>query len=98
MAMGAPPPLGMTVHHLDPELRAIVRPVALAYRRALRLAYTSNSQPPEAERMAINAAAEEYLRLRPAEADRRAAASAVPSIIAAAINANPQWFWSGPDA
>jgi hypothetical protein len=41
----------------------------------------------------------EYRRLNPsARYDRLAVSGEVNRMIAAAINANPQWFWHGPDA
>jgi hypothetical protein len=40
-----------------------------------------------------------YRRLSPSgRYDRLAVAGEVNRMIAAAINANPRWFWHGPDA
>jgi hypothetical protein len=48
---------------------------------------------------ALVAATAEYRRLNPsARYNRLAVSGEVNRMIAAAINANPQWFWHGPDA
>ena len=47
---------------------------------------------------ALAAATAEYRRLNPSAYDRLAVSGEVNRMIAAAINANPQWFWHGPDA
>jgi hypothetical protein len=48
---------------------------------------------------ALAAATAEYRRLSPfATGDKLAVSGEVNRMIAAAINANPQWFWHGPDA
>jgi len=48
---------------------------------------------------ALAAATAEYRRLNPsARCDRLAVPGEVNRMIAAAINANPHWFWHGPDA
>jgi hypothetical protein len=47
----------------------------------------------------LAAATAEYRRLRPyATGDKLAVSGEVNRMIASAINANPQWFWHGPDA
>jgi hypothetical protein len=79
---------GGTIGHLDDDQRAVLRPVALAYLWACKRRLD--------EHQCFRAALEEYFRLRP-DADKEAARRRVPEIIAAAINANPQWFWHGPD-
>jgi hypothetical protein len=48
---------------------------------------------------ALPAATEEYRRLNPyATGDKLAVSGEVNPMIAAAISADPQWFWHGPDA
>jgi hypothetical protein len=48
---------------------------------------------------AVNAVIAEYRRLSPfATGDKLAVSGEVNRIIDAAINANPQCFWHGPDA
>jgi len=48
---------------------------------------------------AVDAAIAEYLRLSPyATGDTLAVSSEFNRMIAAAINANPRWFWDGPEA
>ena len=48
---------------------------------------------------ALAAATAEYRRLSlSARYDQLAVSGEVNRMIAAAINANPQWFWHGPDA
>jgi hypothetical protein len=48
---------------------------------------------------ALAAATAEYRRLNPfATGDKLAVSGEVNRMIAAAINADPQWFWHGPDA
>jgi hypothetical protein len=48
----------------------------------------------------IAAASEKYRRLNPCVSGEKFAVSSgeVNQMIAAAINANPRWFWHGPDA
>ena len=70
-----------TPAHLTNEERSVLRPVALAYRRAYR-AGASHLE-------CCDAALAEYRRLCPdAPADDRAASGEVNRMIAAAINAN----------
>ena len=91
--------------HLAEEHRNVLREVALAYRRVMRA-----PQEPAVTRAEISrrdqkrqseahaAATAEYLRLNPsARYDRLAVSGEVNRMIAAAINADPQWFWHGPD-
>jgi len=48
---------------------------------------------------ALAAATAEYRRLNPSAPDDPLELSGeVNRLIAAAINANPKWFWRGPDA
>ena len=48
---------------------------------------------------ALAATTAEYRRLSPfATGDKLAVSGEVNRMIAAAIDANPQWFWHGPDA
>jgi hypothetical protein len=48
---------------------------------------------------ALAAATVEYRRLNPyATGDKLAVSGEVNPMIAAAISADPQWFWHGPDA
>jgi hypothetical protein len=77
--------------HLTADQRKILRAAALTYRRARR-AGKGQSEP-------VDAAIAEYRRLSPfATGDKLAVSGEVNRMIAAAINANPQWFWHGPDA
>ena len=77
--------------HLHEEQRKILRAVALTYRRTRRAGKHQNE--------AVNAAIAEYRRLSPsATGDRLAVSGEVNRMIAAAINADPRWFWRGPDA
>jgi hypothetical protein len=51
------------------------------------------------QREAVDAAIAEYRRLNPyATGDKLVVSGEVNRMIAAAINANPRWFWHGPDA
>jgi hypothetical protein len=53
----------------------------------------------ERQRKAVDAAIAEYRRLKPyATGDKLAVSGEVNRLIAAATNANPEWFWHGPDA
>ena len=53
----------------------------------------------ERQAEALAAATAEYRRLSPfATGDKLAVSGEVNWMIAAAINANPRWFWHGPDA
>jgi hypothetical protein len=79
---------GMKVEQLEAHQGAVLRPVALAYRRAYRAA--AERAPPDQELVAVAAAI-------PAPLPRRDGSHAVVEIIAAAINANSRWFWDGPD-
>lgn len=81
----------LSVGHLTEEQRRVLRPVVLAYRRARR----AGKHPSEAHDVALA----EYRRLSPdAPTDRLEASEHVNHMVAAAINANPRWFWHGPDA
>jgi hypothetical protein len=92
--------------HLAEEQRTILREVALAYRRVMRApldpAATLAAEAQLAQKRhsdALAAATAEYRRLNPyATGDKLAVSGEVNRIIAAAINANPQWFWHGPHA
>jgi len=77
--------------HLPAHQRAILREVALAYRRAKRAGM--------AEHGCYEAALATYRRLDPKAAqDQIDASYQVGVMIAAAVNANVRWFWRGPDA
>lgn len=81
----------LSVAMLNEQQRAIIRPVALAYRRARK----ADKHQTEC----FNAAFDEYRRLCPdAPADRSEVFARVAEIVAAAINADTDWFWKGPDA
>ena len=92
--------------HFAEEQRKILREVALAYRRVMRAPQepavtraeiSRRDQKRESE--ALAAAAAEYRRLNPsASDDPREVSGEVNQMIAAAINADPKWFWHGPDA
>jgi hypothetical protein len=92
--------------HLHEEQRKVLREVALAYRRVMRAPQEPAVTRAEISRRdqkrqseALAAATAEYRRLSPyATADKLAVSGEVNRMIAAAINANPQWFWHGPDA
>jgi hypothetical protein len=92
--------------HLPEEQRKILRAVALAYRRVMRAPQEPAVTRAEISRRdqkrqseALAAATAEYRRLSPsARYDQRAVPREVNQMIAAAINADPQWFWHGPDA
>jgi len=56
-------------------------------------------EPGKAKNQAVDAALLEYRRLSPyATGDTLTVSGEVNRMIAAAINANPRWFWHGPDA
>jgi hypothetical protein len=75
---------------LTNEQRNILRPVALAYRRAYRAGASQGE--------CCDAALREYRRVCPdAPADQLDASREVNRMVAAAINANAKWFWHGPD-
>ena len=77
--------------HLPEEQRKILRAVALTYRRARRAGKQQNE--------AVDATFAAYRRLSPfATGDKLAVSGEVNRMIAAAINADPMWFWKGPDA
>ena len=77
--------------HLPGQHRSLVRPVALVYRRIMR---TGGHQSD-----AVDAAIREYQRLNPdAPVEKPDASRLVIKMIAAAINADTEWFWRGPDA
>ena len=90
---------------LDDEQQKILRAVALAYRRVITAPYK-----PGATRADLAAGSETPGRSS-RRSDRRVSAAKpfssrrsarisgeVNRIIAAAINANSEWFWRGPDA
>jgi hypothetical protein len=52
----------------------------------------------ERQAEALAAATAEYWRTEPLRDGRHAVSGEVNWMIAAAINANPRWFWHGPDA
>jgi hypothetical protein len=80
-----------TPGHLTEEQRKVLRQVALTYRRVQRAGKGQND--------AVDGAIAEYRRLNPfATGDKLAVSGEVNRMIAAAINANPEWFWHGPDA
>jgi hypothetical protein len=83
--------LGMQIGHLREEQRRVMRPVALAFRRAYRAGAGYHR--------AVDAAMAEFHRLVPAAPVGELECSGfVNEIIAAAISANTKWFWEGPDA
>jgi hypothetical protein len=92
--------------HLLDEQRKILREVALAYRREMRApqepAVTRakiSRRDQKRQHEAVAAATAEYRRLNPsARYDRLAVSGEVNRMVAAAINANPRWFWHGLDA
>jgi hypothetical protein len=96
----------LTPGHLPEEQQKILRAVALAYRRVMRSSEKPAATRAEEARLAqkrqseaLAAATAEYRRLSTwATGDRHAVSGKVNRIIAAAINADPQWFWHGPDA
>src|SRR3982074_2434950 len=80
----------LTPGHLTSEQRNVLRPVALAYRRAYRAGASEGE--------CCDAALREYRRVCPdAPADPLAAWREVNRMVAAAINADTKWFWHGPD-
>jgi hypothetical protein len=81
------------------DKRAIMREVALTYRRVDRALKAQGASPPEHHEAAYQAAVDAYLRLDPdAPADRLEAAGIVSLMIANPINADSRWFWERPDA
>lgn len=81
------------------DKRAIMREVALTYRRIDRAAKAQGASPPEHHAAAYEAAIAAYLRLDPdAPQDRLEASSNVSAMIANAIRADTNWFWFGLDA
>jgi hypothetical protein len=96
----------LTPAHLPEEQRKILRAVALAYRRVMRAPAEPALTRAEEARLAqkrqsaaVAAATAEYRRLsRSATGDNLAVSGEVNRMIAAAINADPQWFWHGPGA
>jgi hypothetical protein len=91
--------------HLSEEQRTVLREVVLAYRRVMRAPQEPAVTRAEISRRdqkrqseALAAATAEYQRLNPfATGDKLAVSGEVNRMIAAAINANPRWFWEGPD-
>jgi hypothetical protein len=96
----------LTPGHLPEEQQKILRAVALAYRRVMRAPQEPAVTRAEEARLAqkrqseaLAAATAEYRRLSPmATGDKLAVSGEVNRMIAAAINADPSWFWHGPDA
>jgi hypothetical protein len=92
--------------HFPEEQQEVLREVALAYRRVMRAPLEPAVTPAEISRRdqkrqsdALAAATAVYRRLNPSALyDRLAVSGEVNRMIASAINANPQWFWRGPDA
>jgi hypothetical protein len=81
------------------EKRAIMREVALTYRRETRAGIAAGLSPPEHHERAIEAAYAAYRRLDPdAPKDRLEMSHKANVMIANAINADSRWFWHGPDA
>ena len=90
-AMPDKQPICVSPAPIPPADRAILREVALAYRRARRAG--------DMDCPARDAAIDRYLELRPDTAQDRVAASArVAQLIANAVAVDPRWFWHGPDA
>jgi hypothetical protein len=86
---GARRPVGPPVAAAD---RAVLREVALAYRRRLRMAGSSAA-------IAREGALAHHLELRRvARADRLGASARVAQLIVSAVAADPRWFWRGLDA
>jgi hypothetical protein len=91
--------------HLLEDQPKILRAVALAYRRVMRAPTEPAATRAEEARLAqkrqseaLAAATAEYRRLSPmATGDKLAVSGEVNRMIAAAINADPRWFWEGPD-
>lgn len=84
---------------IAPDKRAIMREVALTYRRVDRALKAEGATPPEHHAAAYEAAMAAYLRLDPdAPTDRLEASAIVSTMIAHAIRADVAWFWHGPDA
>lgn len=93
-AMFGPPP-----EKISEDKRAILREVALTYRRVDRALKAQGASPPEHHHAAYEAAVAAYLRLDPdAPKERREASAIVSAMIAHAIRADTDWFWFGPDA
>jgi hypothetical protein len=89
---GPPPP------EVAEDKRAIMREVALTYRRVDRLAKAEGAKPPEQHHRAYEAAHAKYVELDPdAPADRLDQSRIVTNMIATAIRADSWWFWHGPD-
>jgi hypothetical protein len=96
----------LTPGHFAEEQRNILREVALAYRRVMRApaepaetraAVSRRDQKRQTE--ALAAATAEYRRLTPSASDGpREVSGEVNQMIAAAITADPKWFWHGPGA
>jgi hypothetical protein len=78
----------------------VLRPVALAFRRTRRALEANGMASRFAQEHALDAAYDEYLRLVPEAAalPRPDISARVNPMIAAAINADTQWLWHGPDA
>jgi hypothetical protein len=84
------PPMTITPTHLSNEQRKVLRPVAIAYRRAYRAGASQGESH--------DAGLREYRRVCPdAPTDQLTASRDVNRMVAAAINADTQWFWHGPD-
>jgi hypothetical protein len=86
--------------HLTADHRSAVRPVALAYRRTRRALQARGMDARDANPLALDAAHAAFLALVPEAAGlpRGEISARVNPMIAVAINADPHWFWYGPDA
>ena len=84
--------MSITPGHLPEEQRVMRAPQEPAVTRA---EISRRDQKRQSE--ALAAATAEYRRLSPYAAGDKLSGE-VNRMIAAAINANPQWFWHGPDA
>jgi hypothetical protein len=89
-----------TLADLSGKQRSVIRPVALAFRRTRRALEAQGMHSRFAQEHALDAANDEYLRLVPegAALSRPDISALVNPMIAAAVSADAQWFWHGPDA
>jgi hypothetical protein len=89
---GPPPP------EVADDKRAIMREVALTYRRETRAAQAARAKPSEQHHRAYEAAHAKYVELDPeAPSDRLVQSRIVTNMIANAIRTDSRWFWHGPD-
>ena len=90
-AMPPKGPIGFMPAPVAERDRAVLRDVALTYRRCRRAGLSELASRQAAERR--------YLELRPeAAADPLEASGRVGQLIANAVAVDPRWFWHGPDA